>query len=79
MEESEKPRTAPATRTTLKLKAPVTRTHQPAPAPPPTAVRPQPRQPEASSWADEHKSRMQADMDALSAGYVPSGGRQRKR
>ena len=77
MEESEKPR-VPGARSTLKLKAPVTRS-APTPAPPPPpAPRPQTRHQEPGSWADEHKHRMQADMDALSAGHVPQG-RQRKR
>lgn len=77
MEESEKPGGAQGPRKTLKLKGPVTRTVT-APPPPPPAPKPQTRHQEPSSWADEHKHRMQADMDALSAGHVPAG-RQRKR
>jgi hypothetical protein len=78
MEESEKPRTVPGSRITLKLKAPVTRTAAPPPAPPP-AAKPQTRHQESSSWADEHKHRMQADMDALSVGHTPPSNRQRRR
>lgn len=80
MEDSEKPRTVPGSRITLKLKAPVTRTAPPPPPPaPPPAVKHQTRHQEPSSWADEHKHRMQADMDALSVGYTPPSNRQRRR
>jgi hypothetical protein len=78
MEESEKPRAAPGSRSTLKLKSPVTRAAPTPPVPPPAAPKPQTRHPEPSSWADEHKHRMQADMDALSLGFTPPP-RQRRR
>jgi len=81
MEDSEKPDDAPRPRSTLKLKSPVKRSapQAPSPPPPPAAPRPQTRNQEASSWADEHKHRMQADMDALSAGHAPPANRQRRR
>ncbi len=72
MEDSEKsgdaPGDAPSPRRTLKLKARIARpAAPPAPAPRPMA----PRHHEPANWADEHKNRMQADMDALSAGFAP--------
>lgn len=83
MDESEKPRGTPGSRITLKLKSPVTRSVVPRPQqpppPPPPASRPPSRHQDPSSWADEHKHRMQADMDALSLGHSPPGNRQRRR
>jgi hypothetical protein len=80
MDESEKPRGVPGSRSTLKLKSPVTRSAPPPAAPP--AAKPPPRHQDASNWADEHKHRMQADMDALSSGHAAAGppsNRQRRR
>jgi hypothetical protein len=45
----------------------------------PSVAKPQSRHQEPAHWADEHKNRMQADMDALSVGHVPPSNRQRKR
>jgi hypothetical protein len=64
MAESEKR----VSRSTLKLKSPAVRTSV---APAKTLVAPAKtvtRKPDAASWSDEHKRRMQADMDAL--GFV---------
>ena len=70
-------------RTTLKLKTsgrspsvapgspPSGRTHSVAPASPPKTL----RAAKTLDWADEHKQRMQADMDALGSGNVPSDQR----
>jgi hypothetical protein len=73
MAESEKP----VLRRTLKLKSPATRTIV---APAKTSVAPAkvaPRKPEAASWSDEHKRRMQADMDALGFVKDEPGSRER--
>jgi hypothetical protein len=51
----------------------------PSAAPLQSAPKPQTRHQEPSHWADEHKHRMQADMDALSLGFVPPSNRQRRR
>jgi hypothetical protein len=69
MTDSEEQRGPPGPRTTLKLKtAPRPRTPvaptAPAPQPPPRTR----SAAKAVDWADEHKQRMQADMDALGAG-----------
>ncbi len=81
MEESDKPPEAVAPRNTLKLKKPVTRTTPVTPrasfVPAPSA--PAPRSREPANWADEHKSRMQADMDALVAGGPTPADRGRRR
>jgi len=77
MSESEKPTGASAPRGTLKLKVGA----RTAPAKPqPKALLPKTpaRNQEPSSWADEHKHRMQADMDALSAGHGAPDGRRRR-
>jgi len=58
-------------RGTLKLKSPAVRTFT-APAKGVT------RKPEAASWADEHKHRMQADMDALGFAGAAPGNRGRR-
>jgi hypothetical protein len=87
MEESKKG----VSRGTLKLKTPATRI---AAAPKGVARQPEPvtrrpdavprrsdattRRPDASSWADEHKHRMQADMDALGfTGATPTSRERR--
>jgi hypothetical protein len=67
MSDSDEQRGPPGPRPTLKLKT------APRPRAPvlPTAPAPQPPPPKARNaaktvdWADEHKQRMQADMDAL--------------
>jgi hypothetical protein len=66
MEESEKR----VLRGTLKLKSPAART----PVAPARAVT---RKSDAVSWADEHKQRMQADMDALGFANAAPGKHER--
>ena len=53
------------TRTTLKLKTPAKKPSIAPPAPPKI-----PRVAKTADWADKHKQRMQADMDALGLGNV---------
>jgi hypothetical protein len=60
------PREPIGSRTTLKLKTP-SGPRSPAPGAPPKA-RGAAKTPD---WADEHKQRMQADMDALGFGSAP--------
>jgi hypothetical protein len=67
MEESKKQ----GLRSTLKLKSPIARTSV-------APVKAAARKPEAASWADEHKRRMQADMDALGFANAVPGGRERR-
>jgi hypothetical protein len=73
MTDSEEQRGPAGPRTTLKLKtaprprAPALPT-APAPQPPPKTR----SAAKAVDWADEHKQRMQADMDALGAGTAPA-------
>lgn len=73
MTDSEEQRGPAGPRTTLKLKtaprprAPVAPT-APAPQPPPRTR----SAAKTVDWADEHKQRMQADMDALGAGTAPT-------
>jgi hypothetical protein len=77
--EKDKPGDLTVPRKTLKLKSPAAR----PPAPPKTVAgtglppKAAPRSQEPVSWADEHKRRMQADMDALGAGAAPDGKRGR--
>ncbi len=76
MQDSEKPNQQPAPRNTLKLKSPIVKT----PAAPPAAPVQKPKPPLAktrdpASWADVHKDRMQAEMDALSQLPAARGNR----
>jgi hypothetical protein len=74
MADSEKQPDPPAPRKTLKLKSPVTR-----PPPEPKVILPRNQNQQGATWADEHKSRMQADMDALNSGGNASGRSDRRR
>jgi hypothetical protein len=65
MAESEERPDLPAPRKTLKLKSPANRAPPERAALPPKAAA---RNQQGATWADEHKSRMQADMDALNSG-----------
>ena len=82
MDESDNRRDVPASRSTLKLKSPARPAAPKSTLPKstlPTSAAPKsaPRSKEPSTWADEHKQRMQADMDALGSGMMPAGDRKR--
>ena len=79
MEKTDKPGDLNTPRKTLKLKSPAARPPAPAKTMAGTGLppRPAPRSQEPVSWADEHKRRMQADMDALGSGTPPEGKRGR--
>ncbi len=71
MEDSKKPNQQPLVRNTLKLKSPVAKAATP-PSPMQKAKPAVAKARDPASWADAHKNRMQAEMDALSQ---PQAGR----
>lgn len=73
MKDLEEPRDPVSPRATLKLKSPgKARAPVLPPSPAPQAPPKARSAVKTVDWADEHKQRMQADMDALGGGSAPS-------